>query len=505
MLAALAVAAALAATRWPLAPKHLFSFDSVNFALALREFNPLIHQPQPPGYPFYVGLTRLLHLVVGRPEHVFLLAGLLGATAALICLWLLGDEMYGAGAGFVAALLLLFNPVFWYAGLTNQVRVFLATCACATALCAWRAWRRGSPGRWLGCSALALGIGAGFRPAAALLLLPLLAATAYRRRSAPREALAVALLLGLSVASWLGILLYAAGGWQPFWRSVLDYSQQQFAGTSLLFGSGGDPAARMAKAAVIWNGLGVITWIWAAPLVLRKPSGSGSRKTAPFLLCWFLPGFLFSAIVHVGDPDHTLLTVPALCLAGAKVLTDLRTARWRGAAAAWRWATVMAVGLNILLFLRPGPGLARAPSHRTVRAFDRQIHSAWTAVRQSRAAGPVVVVSCPSFMSWRHLSYYFPDVPLFRIDPGGEKAGVALMGAGQAEPATTSDGRIILPPARRVVVVLAPWQELKGRRGDGRPLRRQGPLVPLDAEPNLTFELEKLRFSVSPVHALDSN
>ena len=43
---------ALLYTLWlPLLPYYLFDFDSANFALALDNFNPARHQPQPPGYP----------------------------------------------------------------------------------------------------------------------------------------------------------------------------------------------------------------------------------------------------------------------------------------------------------------------------------------------------------------------------------------------------------------------------------------------------------------------
>src|SRR3989338_11574004 len=35
-----------------------------------------------------------------------------------------------------------------------------------------------------------------------------------------------------------------------------------------------------------------------------------------FLAIWFLPAFLFHFAVHIGDPDHALTTIPALCLVG---------------------------------------------------------------------------------------------------------------------------------------------------------------------------------------------
>src|SRR5512142_1501004 len=86
----------LVATRWPLAPAHLYYFDSANFALALEHFDPSLHQPQPPGYPLFVALTRLIHVFVIRPEHVFVIAGLIAAFAAVALAWALAREMFGA-------------------------------------------------------------------------------------------------------------------------------------------------------------------------------------------------------------------------------------------------------------------------------------------------------------------------------------------------------------------------------------------------------------------------
>src|SRR3954453_13890227 len=80
VLAGISLILLLAATRWPLAPKYLYYFDSVNFALALDRFDPSIHQPQPPGYPLYVAFTRLVHLFEPDPEHVFLISGILAGA-----------------------------------------------------------------------------------------------------------------------------------------------------------------------------------------------------------------------------------------------------------------------------------------------------------------------------------------------------------------------------------------------------------------------------------------
>jgi len=48
--------AATALTRMLFRSRFLYDIDSVNFALALRRFDPSVHQPHPPGYFLYVRL-----------------------------------------------------------------------------------------------------------------------------------------------------------------------------------------------------------------------------------------------------------------------------------------------------------------------------------------------------------------------------------------------------------------------------------------------------------------
>ncbi|MCW5965296.1 MAG: hypothetical protein KIT83_14775, partial [Bryobacterales bacterium] len=89
----------LAASRWPLAPKYLFYFDSVNMAYALEDFNPSEHKPQPPGYPLYVGLCRLIHASGASVEDTFVWSGILAGALAGWLLWRLGSDTGRPRAG----------------------------------------------------------------------------------------------------------------------------------------------------------------------------------------------------------------------------------------------------------------------------------------------------------------------------------------------------------------------------------------------------------------------
>src|SRR5579864_5078089 len=155
------------ATRWPLTPKqHLYHIDNVNFALALDDFNPPLHRPQPPGDPMYVALAKVMEVIQPRREILFPLTGLLGSILAVAAIWKLGSMLWGDTAGITAAVLLALNPIFWLAGVANYVRVYLALGAVTIALLVWRCWNA-EPGRerlFFRASAAGLGFFAGFRP-----------------------------------------------------------------------------------------------------------------------------------------------------------------------------------------------------------------------------------------------------------------------------------------------------------------------------------------------------
>ena len=62
--AAGAVAAAYLAAHLPLLAPSLEGIDSINFALGLRDFDPALHQPHPPGSPVYIALGRMVLALV---------------------------------------------------------------------------------------------------------------------------------------------------------------------------------------------------------------------------------------------------------------------------------------------------------------------------------------------------------------------------------------------------------------------------------------------------------
>src|SRR6266568_4214154 len=115
------VFALLLLTRIPAMAAYL-SIDNVNLAFSLDKFDPRIHQPQPPGYPFFVGFARIVNLLFSDPERTFTFISLLVSGLSLVMAFLLGERMFSQWAGTAGAFLLLVNPVFWQSGLDGPLR-----------------------------------------------------------------------------------------------------------------------------------------------------------------------------------------------------------------------------------------------------------------------------------------------------------------------------------------------------------------------------------------------
>src|SRR6266540_2257210 len=201
----LAVALALAAftvlSRVPLRSRLLPTWDAVQFALALRKYDIVSHQPHPPGYILYVAAARAVEVLVGDATQSFVWLAIVASGATVFFVYRLAWMLYGRLPAVVAAVGLAASPLFWFYGEVGLPYAVEAALASAIAMLTWpMRWGRTSFVLW---SALAVGVAGGVRqsllavlPALYVLIAPGLAtaisspAGSRRRRWAASAALA---------------------------------------------------------------------------------------------------------------------------------------------------------------------------------------------------------------------------------------------------------------------------------------------------------------------------
>jgi 4-amino-4-deoxy-L-arabinose transferase-like glycosyltransferase len=441
----------------------LNTFDDINFALAIGHFNPAQHQPQPPGYPLFVGLLKIGALFVPKVEYLFLAVALLASLLALVFLWAIGDRLLGKPLGLIAALLLLFHPTFWFAALTNPIRLFLAAGATAVALCLLQA----CGARTVACrvetrldarvhgavlsyylAAFVWGLAAGFRPFLLVTLFPLMLYAAWRLRLNAKQIFIALALAALPIAAWFTALVIPVGGVLKYFQMMRLYWDQQGSSSSILLGARISSALHMAYMTMVWTFVGVLSWVWCVPFVFRSAKRWFTRFEIEFLLVWLVPGFVFYATVHTGDPDHPLSIVPVTCLMGAAVLA--RFAR-EYAPRSLPAVVAAAVALNALMFFKPVNKTAKAGSYKVAQWLDGYMNGVMTSVEALHAKGPVAVVSAGPSPGWRNVSYYFPDIPVLVVSSSNPQKPFGWVSSqGISRPLAIENNSILLPACRTI-------------------------------------------------------
>jgi hypothetical protein len=316
------VLALLLLTRIPATAAYL-SIDNVNLAFSLEKFDPRIHQPQPPGYPLFVLFGRIVNTLFHDAERTFVAISLIVSALCLPAAFALGQRMFSRWAGCGAVLLLLVNPVFWYSGIEGPLRPFLGLFSLLTAYCCWRCWM--GEKQFAVWGAVALGIGSGFRPDLMAFLFPLwFVSTWFGTKSWLAVFRAFAVLTSVALV-WVGATVFAMGGVQTFVNIMFGYAVDQSRAGSVVLGSSLSASLRQVSRLVIWNGLAIVTWIWALPMYFRSRDRL-SLGSAPvvFFFLWLVPGLIVQALLHVEEPGHTLFSVAALCVLGGHVLSTVR-------------------------------------------------------------------------------------------------------------------------------------------------------------------------------------
>lgn len=208
-------ALAVALTRWPALSRTLWDWDEALFVLAVRDYDVRLYHPQPPGFPLFIALAKLLPF--HDEFHALQAIAFVASLFVFPAMYFFTRELMDCGRrspsiAFGSALLLALMPNVWFYGGTafsDVPSLTLVLVACALLL------RRTNRSILIG--AIVLGVAAGFRPQNLLIgFVPFLL-------TRKRVALVGALITLLIVAASYGGAAAASGGWSSYRAALAEH------------------------------------------------------------------------------------------------------------------------------------------------------------------------------------------------------------------------------------------------------------------------------------------
>jgi hypothetical protein len=334
-------------TRIPFRSQILYHWDSVNFALALDEFDIRLNQPHLPAtLVIYILLGRALNAFLHDPNLSLVWISILSTALGASALYALGTRWFDRGVGLASAVLMLSSPLVWLHGevaLTYMLEfawVVLVILACS-------ALHTGDP-RPLLLSALLLGMSGGIRPNTPVFLFPLWLFAA-RKHKLGRISLALA-VMGIGVLLWAIPLVVMAGGLEEYLRLALGWARELTGGSGTVF-SILERTGRFATFATYCVGAGALPLLWAAWRHRRAWVRSlRTDRRAQLLALWILPAAAFLVFVHLMQAGHTFTIMPAIIILMSLAIASVRRATAQGQR---NWTALLALTVlcNGLFFL----------------------------------------------------------------------------------------------------------------------------------------------------------
>jgi hypothetical protein len=255
----------------PFLASTLEDVDSVNFALGLRDFDPVRHRPHPPGYPLYMALAKAANLLLSEPRALAFWGAIFGALSAFALLRIFAalDALDGdlapppdrlrqfrvgewLGRPAVATALTMMAPLFWMtasrpmsdtaglaASLTAQAILLTAMVRQRSAAAAGESPSSAAAvqsGRLILLGAFMSAVAIGFRTQGAWLTLPVLALAVLDRagRGAAGALIGGLFWLASGTLLWLVPLVIASGGPGPYYAAFGAQAGEDWAGVDLL-------------------------------------------------------------------------------------------------------------------------------------------------------------------------------------------------------------------------------------------------------------------------------
>jgi hypothetical protein len=201
---------AVAAVHFASLPRTIWEYDESFFAAAVERYQPLLHHPPPPGYPLFIGFTKVMALFTPDAFTALRVTSMLAVALGFLAFIAAFAAITDLRTGILGAALLYLSPAVLISGTLPQ------SDAGALALFGLAIWSCTQKDRAVLCGVLCAVV-IGWRLQFSVAVVPMFLAAVVMMRTWRERFLAVA-AFGLTCLAWFVPLVLAAGGPASYWK-----------------------------------------------------------------------------------------------------------------------------------------------------------------------------------------------------------------------------------------------------------------------------------------------
>ncbi len=281
------------------------SLDSVLYAIGSVRYSIADYTPPSPGYFLYVMSGHVLNYFFQSPFDSLVFLSVFYSGGIGVVLFLLARRMFSTTCGFVAVLLFLTSPVFWYKGITIYGYLNAGFFILLTTFFCYRTIQGHMPSIY--GAALSYALTVGVRPQDIMPMIPLFLYTLYHVDR--RHQIRGGIVFGTICLVWLIPLVHISGGIQAYW-ALLQHGSQYLAENSIwggnFFQQVNNHWMRLGQYFERSYFLGIFPLIYGMGRMFYLPH-IRNQKAIQFLCVWILPQIIFNFFIQFAEIGHGLV------------------------------------------------------------------------------------------------------------------------------------------------------------------------------------------------------
>lgn len=354
----LGVSALYLALTVPFISRLPYNWDAAQFVLAVRHYEIGMHQPHPPGYPLFVVLGKLLHLVVSENLALVIIAILFGYISVVViylfCYRLWPNKL---GSAFITTAYIV-NPLFWLYRETALTYVVDAAASITLGYLVWQTMTRRTR-QYVFISSGVLALAGAIRPSLVALLLPLfIFQLSFHRRNWKLVLGSFGIVL-IGTLAWFIPVVIVTGGVGEYLTESRNLYGASVANSNIF-----EQTKLVFNTILISLNILIIPMVASCVVLIVRYHRQWRQFINLYLLAamWIIPALAVYCVGHFGQLGYALILLPPFYLLLIPVL-QLAMDRWLG-----RWLIIGGLVLASLPFLALTPAYSHPNFFPTTRA-----------------------------------------------------------------------------------------------------------------------------------------